>query len=154
MTKVSLYRIVWIPSALAILGMSVLFSRQSLSAPPIGKLVSVTTSDKALSVLHPDNWKPFTLSAHAVETHIRFEPVRNIKIVFDYGLKGALFADVGRSTDVSLSNLNSMLPDNAKLPLEKQKSPLQKRHEAQKQKMEKEFKDKTYAEEEIGRAHV
>ena len=147
MSKVGLYRLVWIPSLVAILGMLAVFMGVSGKVPPPGPMKRYTTGDKFISIKHPGNWKAHELSANATFTTLRFEPVLGSRMVITSDLAGSLLSDMDRANSASLPNMSSSADSSstsgiaagmptmeAKLP-----SPLEKSHASQKDEMEKDY---------------
>ena len=130
MSRRILYRAIWIPSAIIFLFLTAAFARQPYTVQPPGKTMETyTTSDKTIQVSHPDNWKPLQTAAHDTVTKLKFEPSRFVRITIGTDLMGSLMGDISKSQNDQLSSLNAM-PGMPQQSVEKQKSPLEKVHEA------------------------
>lgn len=129
MSKRIVYRVIWVSSLVMLCGAVFAFGRVPTSAPTPGPLIDFTTGDKALSIKHPDNWKPGTLELHDVATSIKFEPAKNFYFKVKADLAGSLMADIAKSTGAQLDSLGSSLgvPSGG----EHRKSPLEQMHEMQ-----------------------
>ena len=121
-----LYRVVWIVSLLAILGMSCLFAMQPPSLPTIAPMTAYVSDDKSLALPYPGNWKPRESSAQAVSFHVAFDPNPYTHFAVDMDLAGSLMGDIARSNTSMLASIPGM-PAGA---VEAQKSPLELLHEA------------------------
>ncbi len=131
MSKLRLYRMVWVPSAILLTVLTGLYSRPSTAKPEIGPMTAYTTEDKSLTVSHPENWKPHESGANAVLTRVRFTPTETVRVTVTTDLTGSLFADIQKSSTDSQNPLAAMgmgTPD-------KQKSPLENVHEMQGKQM-------------------
>jgi len=106
----NVYRWIWIPSALAILGMTLLFASQPAAIPVPGVMKHYTASDRSISIDHPSNWKPHLRSLHAVETEIDFRPARNVFMDINVNLQGSLMVDMLKSVDTENARIASMAP--------------------------------------------
>ena len=138
----TVYRLFWIPSAIAIVGMTALFARQPTSLPTPDQMKPYINSDKTISLERPANWKAHTLGLHGISFQVRFEPARNISIKFTTDLTGSLMADINRAApSVDLSGVPGM--ENT---TEKKKSPLELAHQRQRTVLEKEFAGQNFEE--------
>ena len=126
----TIYRLLWIPSALAIAGMTVAFATQPMALPVLQPLKPYTTSDRSLRLLRPGNWKAHERSSHGVATVVEFDPIRNARMVVTMDLQGSLAADIMKATDSQTAQLAGMIPGGAAL-LADRKSPLERLHAAQ-----------------------
>ena len=70
MSKRVAYRLLWIPSALVIIGMTIVFATQPLALPIPAPMKRYTTGDKSFRIQHPGNWKAHERSSHAIETEV------------------------------------------------------------------------------------
>lgn len=127
MAKRALYRAIWVPSVIVLGGLIVFLAQQPTAVPTPAPPTTFTTSDKTITVSHPGNWEPLESSLHAVETKVRFEPVKNVRMVIKTDLKGSLVGDVSRAS----SNMMSNLPGIGEQLAAKQKTPLESVHELQ-----------------------
>jgi hypothetical protein len=125
----ALYRIVWVVSLLAILGMSFAFFLQPPSLPTIAPMVAYLSEDKSLSLQYPGNWKPRAASSMAVTDRVAFDPNANTHFAIDTSLAGSLMGDIAKAENTSLSALEGM-PGMPGGTTQKLKSPLESLHEA------------------------
>ena len=124
-----LYRIVWIPSALACVGMGYVFLRQPKPFPKPTALTLYVSGDKSVALKHPGNWKASSGSDHGVARGIAFAPGDNVTFIVVSDLAGSLMADVMKSSDTQAETLAGMMPGGAGAAnLPPQKSPLEKLH--------------------------
>ncbi|HLV81508.1 MAG TPA: hypothetical protein VKT32_14575 [Chthonomonadaceae bacterium] len=128
-----LYRAIWVPSALALLALTVLFSRQTTALPTPGKLAPYVSGDQVIHIAHPANWKPDASSNHGVETIVSFAPARGVLFSVTTDLQGSLMADISKATGgVDLpSNLPGMDLGGGNGPPPAAQSPLEKLHALQ-----------------------
>lgn len=131
MTKRAFYRLVWILSALAIVGMSVYFPLQPEAAATVGPMVSYTTEDKTLSFVCPDNWKPNETTQNGTDTAVVFVPRSQVRFVIHATLKDALLSDVGQSGNAGLGSLPGLPATGTS------KDPVETIHALQKDRMER-----------------
>src|SRR5690348_14642670 len=104
-----LYRSIYVPS-IAVLGGSIfMFGRQPTSVGTPGPMVAFTTGDKAITIKHPDNWRPKPMELHDVATSIKFEPGKNFYFNIKADLAGSLMADIAKSTSQMGDSLGSSL---------------------------------------------
>ena len=122
----ALYRIVWIVSLLAILGMSFWFVMQPPALPVIGPMTAYVSDDKSLALQYPGNWKPREAASHAVASRVAFDPNVNTHFAIDASLAGSLMGDIAKSNTSMLSSMPGMPAGFA----DKQKSPLEMLHAA------------------------
>lgn len=124
-----LYRLVWIPSALACVGMAYVFIRQPKPFPRPTALTLYTSGDKSVALKHPGNWKASYSNDHGVGRGIAFEPADKVRFVVVSDLAGSLMADVMKSSDTQAESIAGMMPGGAGMAnLPPQKSPLEKLH--------------------------
>ena len=124
-----LYRLVWIPSALACVGMGYVFLRQPKPFPKPTLMTLYTSGDKSVALKRPGNWKAQYANDHGVGRGIAFEPADNVRFVVVSDLAGSLMADVMKSSDTQAEQLAGMMPGGAgAMNLPPQKSPLEKLH--------------------------
>ena len=143
MSKRAFYRIVWILSAFAIVGMTVVFAGQPYVLTPPGPMTAYTTGDKTLRFQRPGNWQAHEQSLHGLETEVRFEPARNAHMTLTSDLQGSLLADTVKSgSNATLDAMGSLPGMGGALP--KQQSPLETMHALQGAEMAK--KKSAYAE--------
>ncbi len=147
MPGLALYRAVWIPSALALVGAIFVFATQPASVAKPAPLQTYSTSDKAITLRCPGNWTPHETSLHAVLTELRFQPNETSQFSASADLQGSLMADIGRGGG-GMEGLPGM---GGTLPV-KRKSPLEKLHDQQGQSLEKQFDN--YAEGETVKTQV
>ena len=126
-----LYRIVWIVSLLAILGMSILFITQPPSLPTLAPMVAYLSDDKSLALQYPGNWKPHEASSQAVASRLAFDPNAYTHFSVNSSLAGSLMGDVAKSNNAMLGSLPGMPAAVA----DKLKPPLQTLHEASLERM-------------------
>jgi hypothetical protein len=129
MTKRLLYRIIWVPSAVACLLTFFIFANRPVAEAEPGDLTPYTMSDKSLQMQRPANWKATELGSAGVESGVRFEggPLTSIRISTD--LTGSLMADIAKAGGGAVPSLPGMEGLSAALPTGSQKSPLEKLHE-------------------------
>ena len=96
MPRRAFYRIVWVVSLLAILGMSLLFLLEPHAAPTAAAPLYYTTNDKWITLQHPGNWKPNEASGEGVETAVDFTPDAYTRLLVKVDLIGAILADLAR----------------------------------------------------------
>ena len=94
-----LYRLVWIPSAFACVGMAYVFIRQPKPFPKPASLTTYTSGDKSVALKRPGNWKASFANDHGVGRGIAFEPADNVRFVVASDLAGSLMADIMKSSD-------------------------------------------------------
>ncbi|HLJ54466.1 MAG TPA: hypothetical protein VKT77_05455 [Chthonomonadaceae bacterium] len=123
----TLHRTIWIISALAIAGMTVLFATQPGSAVAVGETKRFTTADRSIAIDHPANWKPRSRSVQAVETEVEFNPSHDAFLSVDANLQGSLMADMLKSANSENSRIASMVPGGEALNPH-QLSPLEHLH--------------------------
>ncbi len=125
----ALYRIVWIVSLVAILGMSVAFLMEPPRLPTLAPMTAYVSDDKSLALQYPGNWKPHAASSHAVVARVAFDPNANTHFSIDTSLAGSLIGDMAKANNDQLGALQGMtgLPAGS---IEKQKSPLEIVHAA------------------------
>ena len=97
MTHRALHRIIWVVSALLIVGMSCYFIFQPVSLPTAEAMKPFSTTDKTISLMYPSNWKPNEAQKAGVETGVEFLPKPDTRIVFRTLLQDSLMADIARS---------------------------------------------------------
>ena len=108
MSKRAIYRIIWVISLLAIIGMDMLFILQPHAAPTAAATqVHFTTQDQFISVDHPSNWKPQAVEDHGVATTVVFLPNESTRCLIKTDLVGSLMADVAKSGS-GMGNLPGM----------------------------------------------
>ncbi len=126
------YRLVWIPSLAAILVMTVLFARHSGAYSATGPLVSYTSADKSITLLHPSNWKPISTGSQGIRADLTFLADIRTKFEIATDLQGSLQADMLRSSNTSMSQLSDVLrsqPNAPQIPTPTTKSPIETLHE-------------------------
>src|SRR5262249_35146084 len=121
-------RIIWVPSAVAVFVMVVLFARQPLAIPPPTEMTPFSSEDTVISLKHPGNWKPHSNSIHGNTTEVWFDPIRNASFAVNADLAGSLMADIAKSGNNMASNIAGDVPGGQQI-VEKQKSPLETMHE-------------------------
>lgn len=153
MAGVGLARVVWIPSAIGLVGSIGYFAMQPYKVEEPGKLTSYSASDKSVALKHPSNWKSKSLSMHGVSASVRFEPAKDTVFELDTDLAGSLMADMSRSSDNAQENLDSTMQELARQNPElakqlgnvgqpgKKKSPVEKLHEMGAGALEKDLKN-------------
>lgn len=92
-----LYRAIWIPSLLALIGSIVFLAKQPLSLAAPGPETTFTSSDKSITVSHPDNWQPHEMAANGMGTTVEFRPSVDVKIRIATDLQNSLLADMSKS---------------------------------------------------------
>jgi hypothetical protein len=115
MSRRMLYRAIWIPSVLVLAGLMVMFATKSAAVQPPGPMVLYTTGDGVISVKHPDNWKPHSLTLHDVTTSVVFKSASHEGLSIEANLAGSLRADIDRSASTVLGNLPGGQELSAKL---------------------------------------
>ena len=126
----TVYRVIYILSALAILGMSVGFSTLPAAAPIPAPMKHYVSGDRSIGIKHPGNWKTHERSSHAVETELEYIPTQNARFTVTVDLQGSLMADIMKSTSAENSQIAGMIPGGATLTAG-QKTPLETMHDAQ-----------------------
>src|SRR5262249_25003733 len=137
MGKQMAYRAVWIPSLIAIIAMMVTFARAPMAIPAPAEMVTYTTDDKALVLQHPSNWKPHSMSLHAVQTEAWFEPAANVKIHINADETSSIIADISRASNNMMSNLGGISGSGGSETESKRKSPLENVHDMKGESMAK-----------------
>lgn len=127
-------RTIWILSALAILGMTVLFGAMPPPAPIPEAMKRFTTSDRSIRIDHPGNWKSRVRSSHGIETELQFKPAHNVFMTIDVNLQGSLMVDMLKSVDSQNSQIASMIPGGAALNTNRL-TPMEHLHEMQASQM-------------------
>lgn len=105
-----LYRVLWVPSLIALLGMTTLFAAQPETAPAAAAMKRYTNADRTLRIDHPGNWKARAQSSHAVENMIEFEPARFARMSIHEDLQGSLMVDILKSQDTQATSIAGMIP--------------------------------------------
>ena len=127
-----LYRLIWIPSALACVGMSVLFAGQPYAFPAPSAMENYSTKDKLITLKHPGNWKAHVHNGmQGMEKSVEFTPAKTVSFVVSSNQMGSILADASKSNDAQIQQLMSSVPGAppaANAPASK--SPLEKAHEA------------------------
>ncbi len=143
MGKQIVYRAVWVPSLIAIIAMVVIFARAPLAIPAPAEMVTYSTDDKTIVFKHPANWKPHSMSMHAVQTEAWIEPARNVNFHINSDLQGSIMADFARAGNNMASNFGSITGTGGSESSaeEKRKSPLEQLHDMKGEKMSKNFPD-------------
>lgn len=129
----ALYRLIWIPSGIAILGMSAFFASQPAAVPLPGTMKSFVSIDNYIHLKRPGNWRAMQLSSHAIDSSIEFEPARNTHMRISSDLQGSLMSDIAKSADNTLSSIPGIGSDI----LAKQKTPLERLHDMQAKDLKK-----------------
>src|SRR5437879_5784468 len=93
------YRPIWILSAVAIVGMTLLFAAMPAPVPVAGAMRRFTASDRSVRIDHPGNWKARERSSHGIETEVEFKPAHNAFMTINVNLQGSLMVDVLKSVD-------------------------------------------------------
>lgn len=120
-----LCRVIYIPSAIALIALVVMFGRQPLEVPPIGEMTPFTTEDKMLTMQHPANWKPHSNAVAGSATELWFIPMRNAEINVKGDSAGSFMADATKGPSLDLGNT----PGGEALQKASQKRPLISLHE-------------------------
>ncbi|HLK57980.1 MAG TPA: hypothetical protein VKU00_15540 [Chthonomonadaceae bacterium] len=132
MSKRAMYRIVWMISLLAIIGMNGLFlmmPSQGAATAASDTLVSFTTSDKMISLRHPSNWTPNEQSDHAIATGVEFMPDETTRCVVKTDMLSSILTSTP-GAGVDLSSLSGT-PGMPNMPTGAQKPPLEAAHDYQ-----------------------
>lgn len=108
MSKRLIYRIIWMPSALACVVLLMLFIVHPLADAAPGAMKEYTTSDKSLQVLHPENWEATETGAHGVSSGVKFVGGPLTLIRFSTDLAGSLVADIARANNSQMDSLAGM----------------------------------------------
>ena len=90
------YRVVWVPSLLAIIGMTIAFGKAPAQVPQPGQLVQWEAGDKSFSISRPDNWRPQSMGAAGTSMEVWFEPANFVYFGAKSDLAGSLMADISR----------------------------------------------------------
>lgn len=141
MASRALCRVVWIPSALALVGTVSAFAVMPHPVPAPGDLMTFTSNDKTLSVSHPENWKSQSMSIGGNSAEVTYRPTKNVMVRFGTDLQGSLMADISRSTNAmpDTSNLPPELANQLGAGMTKRKTPLESVHEMDMAILAKEF---------------
>ena len=137
MSNRALYRLVWVPSALACAGMGYIFAGQPYVVAKIEPMKPYVAKDNSVSLMRPGNWKGHSRSENGVSHSVVFDPAKSVHFEVSTDLAGSLFADVMKSSDDSMQSLAGAMPGGAGLNAAPQKSPLEKLHTADGKLMEK-----------------
>ncbi len=103
-------RSIWISSALAIVGMTLLFASQPATVPHPGAMKLFTASDRSVRIEHPGNWKARVRSSHAVETEVEFRPARTAFMTINVNLQGSLMVDMLKATESQNNRIAGIVP--------------------------------------------
>ena len=92
-----LYRVIWVPSLLAIFGMTIAFGRAPATVPQPGTLVQWESGDKSISIMRPENWRAQSMGASGTSMEVWFEPANYCYFGAKSDLAGSLMADIARA---------------------------------------------------------
>jgi hypothetical protein len=147
-SKSLIYRLIWIPSAVALMVVFALFSRPGVTEAAPAAMTAYAMSDKSMQMQHPANWQASESSQHGVGASVKFVVDDYSGIRFSTDLAGSLQADIDRANSIMMSNPDNSSADNPNpeanpAPRPPDKSPLQKAHERKGQELEqsKEFEN-------------
>jgi len=98
-------RAIWIPSSVALVGLTIYFERAPAPYKAPSKLVSFTTDDKLLTVSHPSEWKPSVETQHGVMTAVRFRPSKDVLFKVESDLSTSLLMDIAKLEAALSENL-------------------------------------------------
>src|SRR5436190_2236021 len=104
------YRLIYITSALAILGMTVGFSVLPAALPLPSAMKHYVSGDRSIGIKHPGNWKTHERASHAVETELEYKPAQHARFTVNVDLQGSLMADIMKSTSAENSHIAGMIP--------------------------------------------
>lgn len=114
MAGVGLARVIWIPSAIGLIGSIGFFAAQPFRLDQPGTLKDYVSSDKSFGLKRPSNWKAQSSDIHGVMSGLRFEPSKDVVFEIQTDLAGSLFADISRGSDNAQANLESAMAELAK----------------------------------------
>lgn len=125
-----LYRVIWVPSLLAVIGMTIAFGGAPATIPQPGSLVQWESGDKSIQILRPDNWRPQSMGASGTAMEVWFEPANFVYFGAKSDLAGSLFADMSRGPSIGGLSEGSGELGGAMSELEREpaKSPTEKLH--------------------------
>jgi hypothetical protein len=183
MSKRIVYRLIWMPCAIALIVTFVMFLGHVVTEAAPAAMTVYTMSDKSLQMLHPANWEATESSQHGVGSSVKFVVDEYSGIRFNTDLMGSLMADIDKANNAQFSNLAGMSAGGASTPqgpgsvgagdanaaqlpagmeggetaapqLPAAKSPLQKSHERKGQELEKSTDFENYREGETRKVQV
>jgi hypothetical protein len=128
-SKRLIYRMIWMPSAIALIVTFVFFLGHMATAAAPAAMTTYTMSDKSMQMQHPSNWKANESSQNGVGDSVRFVVDEYSGIRFNTDLIGSLMADIDKANNAQMSNLASLNPNGPSTPTSAGKSPLEKAHE-------------------------
>lgn len=131
MSRQVIYRLIWVPSAIALLASLTFLAGRPIATAAPGPLTTYTASDKSMRVQYPGNWEVHQLGSSGVDSGVRFAGGAYTAIRFSTDLAGSLMADIDRSGS---SGMLGMLPGGG-LGGAAQRSPLEKLHERKGQEL-------------------
>ncbi len=138
MSNRTLYRLVWIPSALACVGMAYVFAAQPYVVSKIEPMKPYAASDHSVSLQRPGNWKAHSRSENGVARVVSFDPSQSAHFEVSVDLLGSLLGDVMKSSDSQMQSLAGMMPGGAGVAnLPPQKSPMETLHAAEGKRLKK-----------------
>lgn len=136
MASSAVYRLIWIPCGLALIGTVAAFGMSAAPPPQIGQLTPFTTDDKVLAIEYPGNWQPRSNAISGQLSSIHFVPSRNVNFEVRADFAGSLMDDINKSTAGAAGGLGGM--DTSSMPGDlgsqmreaeaRRKSPLQAAH--------------------------
>lgn len=139
-------RLLYVPSTVAVAGMAIAFGSKPVTFPKPEALTRFTTDDKTLSFEHPANWKPHDTAVRDQVTEMWVEPTRLVRFYVKADFVSSLYADVDRANAAqaqsfaeSAGGLTGQSGEQHEAPKDPSKTALIKRHEAQREKLEKQF---------------
>lgn len=143
MSSSLVYRIIWVPSLIALIVMVVLFGSQPYKMPPPTAMKTFVTGDKTIVVSHPGNWEGHDASVHDVMTKVHFDPTQNVHLVIVTDLQNSLMADMNRASNNAMSSLSDSMGQQPgggqEPPPPPMKTPLERAHEDQAARLGKSY---------------
>ena len=121
-----LYRVIWVPSLLGVIGMTIAFGRAPATVPQPGQLIQWEAGDKSIMIMRPDNWRPQSMGATGTSMEVWFEPANFCYFGAKSDLAGSLMADISRGP--SMGGMGETGENGEIIMPEKTMSPTEKLH--------------------------
>ena len=143
MSKRILYRAIWLPSLLGIIGMTLAFGTAPAKVPTPGALTTWEAGDKSFSISRPDNWRPQSMGAAGTSMEVWFEPANYVYLGAKSDLAGSLFADISRGPAIGgIGEGTGEIGEGLEqIRREPQKSPTEKLHLSAAESLPEKYKD-------------
>ncbi len=137
-----LYRVVWVPSLLAVIGMTIAFGKAPATVPQPGSLVQWEAGDKSIMIMRPDNWRPQSMGATGTSMEVWFEPANFCYFGAKSDLAGSLMADISRGPSIGGmgGDESGEGGEGANIPREAPASPTEKLHAGAAESLPRKYK--------------